>query len=132
MSATPATTAAQLVADAKGRVENLSPEAVAAEMAAGDAVLIDLREPEERQANGVIAGAIHAPRGMLEFYADPTSAYHRPEFDPGRRTVLHCASGGRSALAADALQSLGYGRVAHMDGGLNAWKEAGLPVDAGA
>lgn len=132
MSATTATTAAQLVAEAKGRIENLSPEAVAAEMAAGDAVLIDLREPEERQANGVIAGAVPAPRGMLEFYADPTSAYHRPEFDPGRRTILHCASGGRSALATDALQRLGYGRVAHLDGGLKAWKESGLPVESGS
>ena len=132
MSATTATTAAQLVAEAKGRIENVSPEAVAAEMATGDAVLIDLREPEERQANGVIPGAIHAPRGMLEFYADPTSAYHRPEFDPERRTILHCASGGRSALAADVLQGLGYGRVAHLDGGLKAWKEAGLAVESEA
>jgi rhodanese-related sulfurtransferase len=129
MSATTVTTAAQLVAEAKGRIENLSPEAVAAEMATGDTVLIDLREPEERRANGVIPGAIHAPRGMLEFYADPTSAYHRPEFDPGRRTILHCASGGRSALAADVLQGIGYGRVAHLDGGLKAWKETGLRVE---
>ena len=132
MSATTATTAAQLVAEAKGRVENLSPESVAAEMAAGDAVLIDLREPEEQRQNGVIAGAIPAPRGMLEFYADPTSAYHRPEFDPGQRTILHCASGGRSALAADTLRALGYDRVAHLDGGLKAWKEQGLPVEDGA
>ena len=132
MSATTATTAAQLVAEAKGRIENLSPEAVAAEMATGDAVLIDLREPEERQANGVIPGAIHAPRGMLEFYEDPTSTYHRPEFDPGRRTIPHCASGGRSALAADVLQGLGYGRVAHMEGGLKSWKEAGLAVESEA
>jgi rhodanese-related sulfurtransferase len=129
MSKTTATTAAQLVAEAKGRIENLSPEVVAAEMETGDAVLIDLREPEERQQNGVIAGAIHAPRGMLEFYADPTSAYHRPEFDPARRTILHCASGGRSALAADVLQRFGYTRVAHLDGGLKAWKETGLPVE---
>ena len=132
MSATTATTAAQLVAEARARVENLSPETVAAEMAAGDVVLIDLREPEERQANGVIPGAVPAPRGMLEFYADPTSAYHRPEFDPGRRTILHCASGGRSALAADMLHSLGFTRVAHLNGGLKAWQDAGLPVEAGS
>ena len=132
MSAATATTAAQLVAEARAQIENLSPEAVAAEMAAGDAVLIDLREAEERRQNGVIAGAIHAPRGMLEFYADPTSAYHRPEFDPGRRTILHCASGGRSALAAAMLQGLGYGRVAHLDGGLKAWREAGPGVEVGS
>lgn len=107
------------------------PEAAPAEMAAGDAVLIDLREPEERQANGVIAGAVHAPRGMLQFYADPTSASHRPEFDTGRRAILHCDSGGRSALAADVPQRLGYGRVAHMEGGLKAWRAAGLSVESG-
>jgi rhodanese-related sulfurtransferase len=132
MSTSTATTAAQLVAEAKGRIENLSPQNVAAEMETGDAVLIDLREPEERRQNGVIPGAIHAPRGMLEFYADPSSAYHRPEFDPARRTILHCASGGRSALAADVLQGLGYTRVAHLDGGLKAWQAADLPVEAGS
>ncbi len=122
-------TAAQLVAEAKQRVENLTPDQVASEVTEGGAVLIDLREPEERVQNGAIPGAIHAPRGMLEFYADPTSTYHRPEFDPNRRTILHCASGGRSALAAETLRQLGYRNVAHLEGGLNAWKETGHPVD---
>jgi rhodanese-related sulfurtransferase len=120
-------TAAQMVADAKTRIENLTPAEVAAELAGG-ALLVDLREPEERAAHGAIAGAVHAPRGMLEFYPDPTSAYHRPEFDPGRRTILACASGGRSALAADTLRQMGYDRVAHLSGGLSAWREAGYPV----
>ena len=61
--------------------------------------------------------------------ADPTSAYHRSEFDPARRTILFCASGGRSALAAETLQTLGYTRVAHIRGGLKAWREAGLRVE---
>jgi rhodanese-related sulfurtransferase len=126
----PEKTVAHLVTEAKARVENLSPASVIAELANGGALLVDLREPEERQQNGGIAGAVHAPRGMLEFYADPTSAYHRPEFDPARRTILYCASGGRSALAADALQALGYARVAHLDGGLKSWREAGLTVEA--
>jgi len=121
--------AAELVAEAKSRTENLTPDEVASEMAEGGAVLIDLREPEERTQYGAIAGAIHAPRGMLEFYADPTSSYHRPEFDPNRRTILHCASGGRSALGADTLRRLGYGNVAHLDGGFNAWKETGHAVE---
>jgi len=120
---------AQLVADAKSRTENLTPDEVASEMAEGGAVLFDLREPEERTQNGTIAGSIHAPRGMLEFYADPTSPYHRPEFDPNRRTILHCASGGRSALGADTLRHLGYGNVAHLDGGLKAWKDTGHAVE---
>jgi rhodanese-related sulfurtransferase len=69
---------------------------------------------------------------MLEFYADPTSPYHRPEFDPSRRIILHCASGGRSALAAATLRQMGYGNVAHLDGGLKAWKERGLPAEEAA
>lgn len=125
-------TVAHLIADAKGRVENLSPAEVMAEMSTGDLLLVDLREPGERTENGAIAGAVHAPRGMLEFYADPTSAYHRAEFDPGRRTILYCASGGRSALAAEALQALGYRHVAHLDGGLKAWREAGFSIAADA
>ncbi len=121
--------AAEMVADAKSRTENLTPDQLASEMEAGEAVLIDLREPEERAQNGIIAGAIHAPRGMIEFYADPTNSYHRPEFDPNRRTILHCASGGRSALAADTLRQLGYSNVAHLEGGLNAWRDTGHPVE---
>lgn len=122
------TTAADMVAEAKKRVENLNVDETAQELEGGDALLVDIREPGERAENGSIAGAVEAPRGMLEFWADPTSAYHRDELDPSRRIILHCASGGRSALAADTLQDLGYERVAHMDGGFKAWKEAGKPV----
>jgi rhodanese-related sulfurtransferase len=121
-------TAAQLVAEAKQRIENLTPEQVAAEVEGGQAVLVDLREPEERAQSGAIPGAVHAPRGMLEFYADPSSPYHRPELDPARRTILYCASGGRSALAAEALQQLGYTKVAHLDGGIKAWTASGRDV----
>ncbi len=124
-------TASELVAEAKQRVENLGPDQVAEELQRGDTVLVDLRESEERQQHGSIPGAVHAPRGMLEFYADPTSPYHRQGFDPNRRTILHCASGGRSALAADTLRQMGYANVAHLDGGLKAWQAAGLPVDEG-
>jgi rhodanese-related sulfurtransferase len=122
-------TAAELVAEAKGRVQNLSVDEVAAEMASGDVVLVDLREPEELTANGKIPGSVNVPRGMLEFRADPTSAYHQEPFDPSRRVIVHCASGGRSALAAATLQDMGYGNVAHLDGGFNAWKEAGQPTE---
>ena len=123
-----ARTAAEMVAEAKARVENLGVEQVRREQEAG-AVLVDLREPEERQRTGAIPGAVHAPRGMLEFYADPTSTYHRAEFDPGKRIILHCASGGRSALAADTLRQMGYASVAHLDGGFRAWSEAGQPTE---
>lgn len=124
-------TAAEMVAEAKRRVENLTVDEAARELEQGDALLVDIREPGERTASGHIAGAVEAPRGMLEFWADPASPYHREEFDPSRRIILHCASGGRSALAAVTLESLGYERVAHMDGGFNAWKEAGRPVEGG-
>jgi rhodanese-related sulfurtransferase len=120
-----------LITEAKSRIENLPPSRVVEEIRDG-ALLVDIREPEERAQNGVIKGAVHAPRGMLEFYADPTSPYHRPEFQPDRRIILQCASGGRSALATDTLKTLGYGRVAHLDGGFKAWKEQGLPVESAA
>jgi rhodanese-related sulfurtransferase len=69
---------------------------------------------------------------MLEFRADPTSSYHEAALDPGKRVILHCASGGRSALAARTLRELGYGDVAHLDGGITAWAEEGMPVEGGA
>ncbi len=123
--------ATQLVAEAKRRVTNLTVDEVAAELEAGDPLIVDIREPAEREQHGSIPGAIAAPRGMLEFYADPTSPYHLPELDPSRRVILHCAAGGRSALAADTLQQMGYTDVAHLDGGFTAWKEAGRPVEGG-
>jgi rhodanese-related sulfurtransferase len=125
-------TAAEMVAEAKKRVENLTVDQTAQELEAGDALLVDIREPGERAQTGAIAGSVEAPRGMLEFWADPTSPYHRAELEPGKRIILHCASGGRSALAAATLQDLGYTRVAHMDGGMKAWQEAGKPVQDGA
>jgi rhodanese-related sulfurtransferase len=121
-------TAAQLVSDAKASIENLSVDQVAAEMSSGSRLLVDLREPDERAQTGTIPGATIAPRGMLEFYADPSSAYHRAEFDPEQRTILYCASGGRSALAAQALKQLGYTNVAHLEGGIKAWAASGRDV----
>jgi rhodanese-related sulfurtransferase len=130
MSAT-SKTAAHLVAEAKARVASLSPQEAAGALRRGDALLVDLRETEERLEHGSIRGAVHAPRGMLEFFADPTSGYFRQEFDPNRRTILFCASGARAALAAEALQSLGYADVAYLAGGLRAWREAGLSIETG-
>ena len=123
--------AMDLVASAKAEVENLTPEQVAQELESGDAVLVDIREPEERAAAS-IPGSIHAPRGMLEFYADPSLPYHRPEFDREGRIILHCASGGRSALAAKTLKEMGYTNVAHLDGGIKKWSEEGQPTESGS
>ena len=122
-------TVSQLIAEAKQQIENLTPDQLAAELAAAQPVLlVDLREPLERAQDGSIGGSVHAPRGMLEFYADPASASYRPEFDPTRRTILYCASGGRSALAVQALRQLGYSNIAHLDGGLRTWAGAGHAV----
>lgn len=120
-----------LVAEAKGKVENLTPDQVAQELASGEALLVDVREPQEREG-AAIAGSVSAPRGMLEFYADPSLPYHKEEFDPERRIILHCASGGRSALGAAALKEMGYKNVAHLDGGIKAWQESGHPTESGS
>lgn len=121
-------TAAELVQEAKQGIENLSAEQVKEELKDKNVVLIDIREAEELKQNGRISGSIHAPRGMLEFYADASLPYHRPEFDKGKRIILHCASGGRSALAVATLKQMGYNNIAHLDGGIKAWKENGNEV----
>lgn len=120
-------TAAQLVQEAKSNIDNLTPDQVQAELAAGNVTLVDVRDGPEL-ASGAIPGAIHASRGMLEFYADPSSPYHKAELNPDSRVILHCASGGRSALAVHTLRALGYKNVAHLDGGFKAWQSAGKPV----
>ncbi|MEO5510528.1 MAG: rhodanese-like domain-containing protein [Longimicrobiales bacterium] len=118
--------AMEMVAEAKREVENLTAEQVEAEVANG-ATLVDLRDTAELQQKGTIPGSVHVPRGMLEFHADPTTPYHKPEMDPSKRVILHCQSGGRSALAAKTLKELGYTNVAHLEGGMNAWTAAGKP-----
>ncbi|GAA3600407.1 rhodanese-like domain-containing protein [Kribbella ginsengisoli] len=117
-----------LVANARTTIQNLSVTEVAEALATGGVTLVDLREPAEVTRDGAIENAVFAPRGMLEFYADPASSYHRSEFDPEARVILYCASGGRSALAGRTLQELGYTDVSHLDGGLKAWIAAGRPI----
>ncbi|HVM34459.1 MAG TPA: rhodanese-like domain-containing protein [Actinomycetota bacterium] len=120
--------AMDLVAEAKEQIENLTPAEVAAELEKNGVVLVDLRERDELEAQGAIPGAIHAPRGMLEFYADASTPYHRKEFDPAARTILYCASGGRSALGCNSLKEMGFRNIAHLDGGFKSWIAAGNPV----
>ena len=125
-----AKSATDLVKEAKQQIENLTPGQVKEELSKGNATLIDIRESEELKENGRIPGSVHAPRGMLEFYADASLPYHRPEFDKTKKIILHCASGGRSALAAATLKQMGYENVAHLDGGIKAWKEVGMDTTA--
>lgn len=121
--------ASEMVKSAKQEIENLSPQQAQKEISDGGVTLIDVREPGEITQNGKIAGSVNAPRGMLEFYADPTLPYHKPEFNKEKRIILYCASSGRSALAVKTLKEMGYKNVAHIDGGLKAWVDAGLPVE---
>lgn len=122
-------TAAALVAAARSRVEELDVDRFAEEADRPDTVVVDLREPGELGTAGRIPGSVHVPRGMLEFRSDPTSAYHDERLQPGTRTLLYCATGGRSALAAEALRGLGYDDVAHLAPGFTGWVEAGRPVE---
>ncbi len=121
-------TARRMVEAAHSRIENLDPAQVAIELDS-DVVLVDLREEDEVRLHGRIADSVWAPRGMLEFWADPASPDHRDEFDPERRLILYCATGNRSALAAETLGRLGFQHVAHLRGGLRAWKNSGRPVE---
>jgi rhodanese-related sulfurtransferase len=91
---------------------------------------VDVRDVRELEHEGVIPGALHAPRGMLEFWVDPDSPYHRDVFAQDKEYVLFCALGWRSALATKTLMDMGLERVAHVEGGFTAWKEAGAPVEA--
>ena len=124
----------KLVDEAKEHIENLEVDALKAELENNsDLMLVDLRELQERVDLGTIPGAKHVPRGMLEFWADPKSPYFRDWFDENRRTVVFCAGGGRSALAALALKEMGFKDVAHLDVGFTGWEKAGEPVeDVGA
>ncbi len=93
-----------------------------------DVVLVDIRDIRELQRYGIVPGAFHCPRGMLEFWIDPGSPYHKPVFAQDKKFVFFCAGGLRSALAAQTAQAMGLKPVAHIEGGFGAWKKAGGPV----
>jgi len=120
-------TAAEMVGQATAQVEGISPQDASAENAASKVVFLDVREPVEWEEH--IEGAVQVPRGLLEFMADPASPKHKPELDPSRRVIVYCKSGTRGALAAYTLKTLGFENVANLQGGIAAWKEAGLPTN---
>ena len=117
-----------LVAKAKSETNAVSPQQAFDKQQAGTAVLIDIRDIRELQREGLIDGAFHAPRGMLEFWADPQSPYHKDIFSQSHDLILFCASSWRSALAAKTLQDMGMTNISDMDGGFTAWVAAGLPL----
>lgn len=114
-----------MVADARTRISGLSKEEMQRELDAGDALIIDIRDVRERWREGTIPGAKHIPRGMLEFWADPQSEYYKKFMNPEKRTIVYCAGGLRSSLAADVLQKMGYKNVAHLEMGFDGWKAEG-------
>lgn len=118
-----------VVEQVKAQIENLSVAQLKAELAAPNLLLADIREIQERVDLGTIPGSKHVPRGMLEFWADPSSPYYRDWFDEDKRIVLFCAGGGRSALAAKALEEMGFANVAHLEPGFTGWQEAGEEIE---
>ena len=95
-----------------------------------DVVFVDLRDIRELARDGKMPGAVHVPRGMLEFWIDPASPYHKPVFAQDKKYVFFCAAGLRSALATQTAQRMGLKPVAHIEGGFGAWKKAQGPVEA--
>jgi rhodanese-related sulfurtransferase len=117
-----------LLAEANSSVPRLSPNEAAEKMRSGDVLVVDVRDPTEVQQSGRLKGAVNVSRGMLEFRADPESQYHNPAFRKDRTILLHCASGGRSALAGKALQDMGYTSVFNI-GGFKDLSEAGIETE---
>jgi rhodanese-related sulfurtransferase len=124
---TMAKTVAEMIGEARARIQAVLPKDAADEVAAGKAVFLDVREPVEWEHH--IEGAVQVPRGLVEFAADPASPKHRPELDPAGRVIVYCRSGARAALACATLKDMGFENVANLDGGFGAWQEAGLPVN---
>lgn len=121
--------AKMLVDEAMARVKTYTLDEARALHGRPDVQFVDLRDVRELEREGVIPGAVHAPRGMLEFWVDPESPYHRDVFAQDKEYVLFCAAGWRSALATQTLMEMGLPRVAHIEGGFTAWKAAGAPVE---
>ncbi len=119
------------VAAAKKEIEEVETADAIALHGLDDVVIVDIRDVRERQRDGYIPGSFHCPRGMLEFWIDPASPYHKEVFAGDKRFLFHCASDWRSALATQRAQEMGLRPVSHIVGGFNAWKKAGGPTEEG-
>jgi rhodanese-related sulfurtransferase len=117
-----------MLTEANSTVPKLSPAEAAEKMRSGEVLIVDVRDPTEVQQTGRIKGAVNVSRGMLEFRADPESQYHNPSFQKDKAILLHCASGGRSALAGKTLQDMGYTAVFNI-GGFKDLAEAGIDTE---
>lgn len=119
-----------LVDAAEREIETLTVQDAIALHGRDDVVFVDLRDIRELDREGRMPGAFHCPRGLLEFWIDPQSPYHKPVFAQDKRFVFFCAGGWRSALATQTAQKMGLKPVAHIAGGFGAWKKAGGPLAA--
>ena len=119
----------EMVKAANAELEVLTAEQAIALHGADDITFVDIRDIRELWRDGAVPGAWHVPRGMLEFWIDPDSPYHKPIFAEPKTFLFYCASAWRSALATQAAQDMGLAPVAHVDGGFKAWKAAGGPVE---
>lgn len=119
----------ELVAAAEARIERLTPEQARQLLDDPDVRFVDIRDVRELKREGTVPGALHAPRGMLEFWVDPDSPYHKADFASGQRFVLFCALGHRSALATAQLMDMGFGPVCDIEGGFEAWRSANGPTE---
>ena len=118
----------QLLAEANAVIETVSVQEALDLMGEPGIVFVDVREAQERE-EGYIPGSIHAPRGFLEFIADPEGPMHKPELASGKFLILYCASGGRSALAAKTLRDMGIDQVGSLVGGIQAWSLGGGDIE---
>jgi len=120
----------ELCAEAETVVETWTVDEARNHLEDEDVVFVDIRDIRELWREGAIPGAVHAPRGMLEFWVDPESPYARDVFQSGKRFMFFCAGGLRSALAAKSVQEMGLSPVCHMAGGYSAWKQIDYPTEA--
>ncbi len=118
-----------LIDQANAQIKTLTIDEARALYGQANVVFVDLRDPRELEREGIIPGALHAPRGMVEFWVDPKSPYYRPAFDPAKQFVFFCAAGWRSAITTAAVKDMGIlPNICHLDGGFSAWKASGAPV----
>lgn len=122
------TTAADMVANARARIEEIETTDAIAMVDDPNVQFVDLRDPRELERTGFIPGAFHCPRGMLEFWVDPDSPYFKDVFAQDKKFVFHCASGWRSAISVATLQDMGFDAV-HLKEGFSTWEKAGGPVE---
>lgn len=119
-----------MIDEANGRIETIPAAEAVKLQGRDDVVLVDIRDPRELERDGRVPGAFHCTRGMLEFWIDPASPYHKEVFAQDKKFVFFCAGGMRSALAAGTAAEMGLKPVAHIEGGYGAWKKAGGPTEA--